>query len=98
MFFWNPLAFSMVEWMLTICSLVPLPFLYTACVFQSSVNVLLKPAGSLVTKSCLTLAIPWTVASQAALSMGFSRKGCWNGLPFPSSTSLEDFEHVLGSM
>ena len=98
MFFWNPLAFSMVQWMLTICSLVPLPFLYTARVFQSSVNVLLKPAGGLVTKLCLTLAIPWTVASQAALSMGFSRKECWNGLPFPSSTSLEDFEHVLGSM
>ena len=30
--------------------------------------------GSLVTKSCLTLATPWTVAHQAPLSMGFSRQ------------------------
>ena len=26
---------------------------------------------------------PWTVASQAPLSMGFSRQGHWSGLPFP---------------
>ena len=29
--------------------------------------------GGLVAKSCLTLAIPWTVAHQAPLPMGFSR-------------------------
>ena len=27
MFFWNSLAFSMIQWMLAIWSLVPLPFL-----------------------------------------------------------------------
>ena len=27
--------------------------------------------------------IPWTVAHQATLSMGFPRQGCWSGLPFP---------------
>ena len=27
MFFWNSLAFSMIQWMLTVWSLVPLPFL-----------------------------------------------------------------------
>ena len=33
------------------------------------------PGGSgLVTKSCLTLATPWTIACQAPLSMGFSRQ------------------------
>ena len=26
---------------------------------------------------------PWPVARQAPLSMGFSRQGQWNGLPFP---------------
>ena len=26
----------------------------------------------------------WTVAYQAPPSMGFSRQGCWSGLPFPS--------------
>ena len=38
----------------------------------------------LVTKSCLTLANPWTIARQASLSMGFSRQDYWSGLPFPS--------------
>ena len=38
----------------------------------------------LVAKSCLTLATPWTIACQAPLSMGFSRKEYWRGLPFPS--------------
>ena len=31
---------------------------------------------------CLTLCDPWTVALQAPLSMGFSRKEYWIGLPF----------------
>ena len=30
--------------------------------------------GGLVTKSCLTLATPWTIAHQAPLSIGFSRQ------------------------
>ena len=30
----------------------------------------------------------WTVAYQASLSMGFSRQGCWSGLPFLSSGDL----------
>ena len=36
------------------------------------------PAGGLVTKSCLTLMIPWTVACQAPLSVGFSRQEYWS--------------------
>ena len=32
----------------------------------------------LVTKSCLTLGTPWTVAHQALLSMRFSRQENWN--------------------
>ena len=31
MFFWNSLAFSMIQWMLAIWSLVPLPFLKPPC-------------------------------------------------------------------
>ena len=42
----------------------------------------------LVTKLCLTLATPWTVACQAPLSMGFSRQDYWSGLPFPSPGDL----------
>ena len=37
--------------------------------------------GSLVAKSCPTLATPWTVAHQALLSMGFSRQEYWSGWP-----------------
>ena len=35
-------------------------------------------------------AIPWTVARQAPLSMGFSRQECWSGLPFHSPGDLPD--------
>ena len=38
----------------------------------------------LVTESCLTLVTPWTVAYQAALSMGFPSQEYWSGVPFPS--------------
>ena len=46
--------------------------------------------GGLVTKSCLTLVTPWTVACQAPLFMGFSRQEYWSGLPFPSPGDLPD--------
>ena len=42
----------------------------------------------LVTKSCPTLATPWTVTCQAPLSMGFPRQEYWNGLPFLSPANL----------
>ena len=44
--------------------------------------------GGLVTKSCPTLATPWTIALQAPLSMGFPRQEHWSGLPFPSPGHL----------
>ena len=46
--------------------------------------------GGLVTKSCPTLATPWTVTCQAPLSMGFSRHEYWSGLPFLSPGDLTD--------
>ena len=39
-------------------------------------------------KSCLTFAIPCTVALQAPLSVRFPRQEYWSGLPFPSSGDL----------
>ena len=33
---------------------------------------------------------PWTLACQAPLSMGFSRKEYWSGLPFPTPEHLPD--------
>ena len=40
---------------------------------------------SVMSDSCVT---PWTVACQAPLSMEFSRKEYWSGLPFPSPWDL----------
>ena len=40
--------------------------------------------GGLVTKWCLTLVTPWTVACQAPLSVEFSRQEYCKDLPFPS--------------
>ena len=34
--------------------------------------------------------IPWTVAHQVSLFMGFFRQECWSGLPFPSPGDLPD--------
>ena len=34
--------------------------------------------------------IPWTVANQAPLSMGFPRQEYWNGLPFSPPGDLPD--------
>ena len=33
-------------------------------------------------------ATPWAIAYQAPLSMGFSRREYWSGLPFPSPGDL----------
>ena len=44
----------------------------------------------LVSKSCPTLATPWTIACLAPLPMGFSRREYWSGLPFPSPGDLPD--------
>ena len=41
---------------------------------------------------------PWTVACQAPLSMGFSRKEYWSGLPFPPSQNLPDLGIELTSL
>ena len=37
-----------------------------------------------------SLVTPWTVAHQASLSMGFSRREYQSGLPFPSPGDLPD--------
>ena len=47
-------------------------------------------SSGLDTKSCPTLGTPQTVACQVPLSMGFSRRGYWSGLPFPSPGDLPD--------
>ena len=44
----------------------------------------------LVAKLCLILLQPWTVASQAPLSMGFPRQEYWSWLPCPPPGDLPD--------
>ena len=48
-----------------------------------------------VTQSCLTLRPP--IACQASPSMGLSREGYWNGLPFPSPGDFPDLGIELRS-
>ena len=50
-----------------------------------------------VTKSSPTLRIPWTVARQAPLPMGFSRQEYWSEQPFPSPGDLPNPEIELVS-
>ena len=46
----------------------------------------------------LDSAIPLTVASQAPLSMGFSRQEHWSGLPCPPPGDLPDVEEPTSLM
>ena len=48
---------------------------------KQSVSALLLFSQLVVSDS---FSIPWTIAHQAPLSMGFSRQEYWSGLPFPS--------------
>ena len=44
--------------------------------------------GGVVAKSCPTPVTPRTVALLASLTIGFSRREYWRGLPFPSLGDL----------
>ena len=66
----------------------------TAHVFDSHPK---HTGGGLVAESSPTLAIPWTIACQAPLSMGFSRQEYWSGLIFPSPGDLPNLGIEPGS-
>ena len=67
---------------------------------MSFYQLLILGGSGLVTKSCLTLVTPRTVACQAPLSTGCSRQEYWSGLPFPSPGDLPDpgIEPVVGRL
>ena len=44
----------------------------------------------LVSKLCPNFAMPWTIAHQCSLSMGFLRQEYWGELPFPVPGDLPD--------
>ena len=48
--------------------------------------------GKQVTQSCPTLCDPMDCSLSGSSSMGFSRRKCWSGLPFPSPGDLPDPE------
>ena len=59
-----------------------------------------------VDQSCPTLATPWTAASQAPPSVGFSRQKYWSGVPLHwddpkgwdgkgGGRGVQDGEHIL---
>ena len=86
---WGPLhpilgvafpSFVLLE-LLSLC--VWFIFLILYCPLWRSV-LFFSPSG--MSDSFVTL--PWTVAHQAPLSMGFSRQEHWSGLPFPSPGDL----------
>ena len=58
------------KWLIGITKLHPKTFLQDTCVPSRFSHAPL-------------FSHPWTVACQAPLSMGFSRKECWNGMPCP---------------
>ena len=59
-------------------------------VTSTYIHIYIHESESEVAQSCLTLLTPWTVAYQAAPSMGYSRQEYWSGLPFPSPGYLPD--------
>ena len=69
----------------------PYRYLYfLACVSLGYLSFLIEYGGGLVLKLCLTFVIPWTVACQAPLPIGFSRQEYWSGLPFSPLGDLPD--------
>ena len=92
MFFWNSLAFSVVQRMSTIWSLLyerqnilGIKILVSVAVWEPLILAVLSHF------SCVWLfATPWTVARRAPLSMEFSRQEYWSGLPSQSAGVLPD--------
>ena len=80
--FWSLPKFMSIELVMPSNRLILCcPHLLFPSIFPS-IRVFSHTSGGLVTKSCLTLVTPWTVACQALLSVGFSWKEYWSGLPF----------------
>ena len=85
------------DWVERTCSLKKKCLHFSFCIWLKSLGLVQAKlcagdlgvaGGGLVTKSCLTLVTPRTVAQQAPLSMGFPKQEIWSGLPFPSPGNL----------
>ena len=93
---WNSLAFSMIQRMLAIWSLVPLPFLNPAWTSGSSLNILLKPSlenfehyFARVRDDCNCVVV-WTF-------FGIALLWAWNeNWPFPVLVTTAEFSKFAG--
>ena len=96
MLFWTSLGFSMIQWMLTICSLVPLPFLNPACTSGSSrFMYCLKPS---VKDFEHYLTSVWDECSCAVVWAFFDIGFLWNwneNWPFPVLWPLLSFPNSM---
>ena len=82
---------SACEYSSTIVYYAHLAFLITAFSYPKKKSVFLSRTTLSEVKSLCHVrlfATPWTVASQAPPSLGFSRQEYWSGLPFPSPGDL----------
>ena len=69
----------------------PFPLILLSC-FRTFIALITHGVCVCVSHSVVSdSAIPWSVAHQAPLSMGFSRQEYWNEMPFPS---LEDLANL----
>ena len=62
--------------------------LWKSLAISADVKHRVTEVGKLVTTSCPTLRIPWTVAHQALLSMGFPRQEDWGEVAISFSGDL----------
>ena len=98
-FFWNSLAFSMIQQMSAIWSLVPLPFLNPACTFGSSQFTyswsLAWRILSITLLACEMSAVVWNFKLSLTLSIfGIEMKTNW---PFPVLwNSIAEFSKFAG--
>ena len=75
------------------CTMSQTPSLVHQTLYQRQiVDMYIYLLCGLVTNSCWTLVILWTVACQAPLSMGISRQEYWCCLLFPSPGNLPNQE------
>ena len=77
-------TFTFIKRLFSSSLILPLWFYSIFNTFDLNIVCTWAAGDGLVTKSCSTLATPWTVAHKAPLSTGFSRQEYWSGLSFPS--------------
>ena len=96
MFFWNSLAFSMIQWMLAIWSLVPLPFLKPAWTSGSSwFLILLEPGLENFEHYFVSV---WVECNCVMVCAFFSIAFLWDwneNWPFPVLCPLLSFPNLL---